>query len=220
MRESDNILMTLYRSMLEIFGNRAWWPGQGRLEICVGAILTQNTNWSNVAKAITNLKKNNCLDFDKLDNLSCQNLAELIRPAGYYNLKATRLKNFIHCIATRWDRNLDRLFDRPVAEIRLELLSVNGIGPETADSIILYAGEKLSFVVDAYTIRIFQRHGIIRGDEGYEAIREYCQSVLPQDVGLWNDFHAQIVETGKHYCKTKPQCNGCPLEDFYREISP
>ena len=221
MNATGRTLMRYYRAMRDRFGHRGWWPGEGRLEICVGAILTQNTNWKNVEKAIISLRDSGNLSIDRLVALRESKLARLIRPAGYYNVKAKRLKNFIKHVRSAWGADLDAMLDRPVSVLRRELLSINGIGPETADSIILYAAERASFVVDAYTVRIFLRHGLIGPDDNYSSIKELCEKSLPGDVDLWNDFHAQIVETGKNFCRPRARCEGCPLEAFRprREVS-
>ncbi|MCD4824990.1 MAG: endonuclease III domain-containing protein [Phycisphaerae bacterium] len=211
--------MEMYDAMRAAFGHRQWWPGDGALEICVGAILTQNTNWSNVEKAIANLKAADAMSVTHLHKLPHESLAELIRPAGYYNIKAKRLKNFIAKVYAEYGDDIEAFLDRSVETLRVELLGVNGIGPETADSIILYAAGKPTFVVDAYTGRILLRHGLISPEDTYESIKELCESSLPTDVELWNDFHAQFVAVGARHCKPRPRCDGCPLERFDHDIS-
>ena len=205
-------LIDIYHALLERFGPQHWWPGETEFEMMVGAVLTQNTNWGNVEKALTNLKNAGLLTADKIDKLPPQRLAELVKPAGYFNIKAKRLKNLIHWLCATYDGNLDNLRPLSVDRLREELLSINGVGRETADSIILYALKKPTFVVDAYTHRILSRHHLIDREAGYEDIKEFCQSHLPEDVQLYNEFHALIVKLGKTYCKTRPQCPGCPLE--------
>ncbi|MBN1555781.1 MAG: endonuclease III domain-containing protein [Phycisphaerae bacterium] len=214
-------LLSMYEVMRARFGDRHWWPStsgcaspEGKLEICVGAILTQNTSWSNVEKAVANLHTAGCMSVEALGALSAKKLAELIRPAGYFNVKAKRLGNFITCVRERWGGDIEALLSQPVEELRAELLSVNGVGRETADSMILYAAGQPSFVVDAYTGRIFRRHGLIEEAADYETIKSFFESHLSRDVPLWNDYHAQIVETGKNYCKPTPRCDGCPLRAF------
>ncbi len=211
-------LMTMYDAMRRRFGHQSWWPGDGTLEICVGAILTQNTNWTNVQKAVANLKSANCMSVNKLHALAHAELAELIRPAGYFNVKAKRLKNFIAHVQEDWGDDIEAFLDRPVETLREELLAVNGIGRETADSMILYAARKATFVVDTYTARVFLRHGLISPEDDYESIKELCESCLPEDIGLWNDYHAQLVAVGKHYCKPRSRCDGCPLEPFPHDL--
>jgi len=206
--------MEMYEAMRRRFGHRGWWPGHGALEIAVGAILTQNTSWKNVEKAIANLKAAGCMSVSALHGLSHAGLAELIRPAGYFNIKAKRLKNFIAEVHGAAGDDIAAFFDRPVSALREALLAVNGIGRETADSIILYAAGKPTFVVDAYTYRILLRHRLIAPDDDYEAIKELFESSLPHDVDLWNDYHAQFVEVGKTFCRPAARCQGCPLESF------
>jgi endonuclease-3 related protein len=214
MAGTSQTLMDFYRAMHGRFGHQHWWPGQTSLEICVGAILTQNTSWANVEKAIINLKSAGMLSVAALHACQAAALAELIKPAGYYNVKTRRLKNFITRVWQHGGDNLDGFLNRPVQALREDLLSISGIGRETADSIILYAAGKPSFVVDAYTYRILLRHRLIAREDDYEAIKELFESALPQDVPLWNDYHAQLVAVGKNYCRPTARCEGCPLEQF------
>lgn len=207
-------LLEMYRAMRDHFGHQHWWPGEGALEICLGAILTQNTNWGNVERALENLKAEGLMDLACLDEVPAERLAELIRPAGYFNVKARRLKCFLRHIRNHWGGNLNACLDRPAEVLRPELLGIHGIGPETADSIILYAAGQATFVIDAYTMRIFRRHSLIDSTVGYEDVRSMCQHLLPRDVELWNDYHAQLVAVGKHFCRPRAQCVGCPLERF------
>jgi endonuclease-3 related protein len=208
-------LMEIHDLLYDRYGPQQWWPGDSRFEIIVGAILTQNTNWLNVEKAIANLKTADCLDPAKLAEIETGRLAELIRPAGYYNIKAKRLKNFMDWLfADRFAGDLDVVAQMSADVLRGELLGVTGIGPETADSILLYAFEKPVFVVDAYTCRVMGRHGFLEPEAGYEQIREFFESSLPTDVKLFNEYHALLVRTGKEYCRPKPKCAGCPLESL------
>ena len=208
-------LMEIHDLLYDRYGPQQWWPGDSRFEIIIGAILTQNTNWLNVEKAIANLKTANCLNVAKLADMEIDALAELIRPAGYYNIKAKRLKNFMEWLfADRFAGDLDVVAQMSTDVLRAELLSVTGIGPETADSILLYAFEKPVFVVDAYTCRVMGRHGFLEPDAGYEQIREFFESCLPADVKLFNEYHALRVRTGKEHWKPKPKCAGCPLESL------
>ena len=204
-------LMKMYRLMLKRFGHQKWWPGETPFEICAGAILTQNTNWQNVEKAIANLKKNRSLSLQKIHDMSPTALAELIRPAGYFNIKARRLQNFTSYIVENHRGRLMDMLKQPMESLRNELLSINGIGPETADSILLYAAEKPSFVIDAYTRRIFSRHGLCDKNAAYHDLKKICEENLPSDVKLFNDYHAQLVAVAKNYCKTVASCDGCPL---------
>jgi endonuclease-3 related protein len=208
-----NKVYEIYEILLDHFGPQGWWPGDTSFEIMVGAVLTQNTNWTNVSRAINNLKKENLLSFEKLHALPVEVLAEKIQPAGYFNLKAARLKNLLNFIAQEYNGSLEDLFAQDIQTLREHILTVKGIGPETADSILLYAGGKPAFVVDAYTHRIFVRHNIIAEEEGYYEIQEYFTLSLPEDVELFNQYHALIVRLGKEFCKkSKPLCSRCPLE--------
>lgn len=205
--------LKIYRRLRRHFGHRHWWPGDTPFEVIVGAVLTQNAAWTNVEKAIKNLKEKNKLSMTAIRNLPHSELAELIRPAGYFNVKAQRLKNVIHFIWDRYEGNLGLMFNKKTSELREELLQINGVGQETADSILLYAGNKASFVIDAYTRRIFERHRFLKGNETYETIQRMFMGLLPKRSHLYKDYHAQIVETGKNYCRTAPRCNACPLKD-------
>jgi len=208
-----NKVYEIYETLLEHFGPQGWWPGDTPLEIMVGAVLTQNTNWTNVSRAIDNLKEENLLLFENLHALPVGVLAEKIKPAGYFNLKAARLKNLLNFIAREFHGSLEELFALDLHSLREQILTVKGIGPETADSILLYAGGKPVFVVDAYTHRIFARHNIIAEEDGYYDIQEHFVLSLPEDVELFNEYHALIVRLGKEFCKkSKPLCSRCPLE--------
>jgi len=208
-----NKLLEIYDILLDHFGPQGWWPGDTPFEIMVGAVLTQNTNWTNVSRAIDNLKRDGLLSFDKMHELPVDILAEKIKPAGYFNLKAARLKNLLGFIAREYDGSLDNMFAMDTYSLREEILTVKGVGPETADSILLYAANKPVFVVDTYTHRIFTRHNIIAEEDGYYEIQEYFTLSLPEDIALYNEYHALIVRLGKEFCrKSKPLCNSCPLE--------
>ena len=190
-------LIDIYNLLHARFGSMQWWPGDTRLEIIIGAILTQNTSWSNVEKAVANLKKDEVLNIKKLSRISEKRLARLIRPAGYFNIKSRRIKNFLAFLNTRYDGSIEAMFRTKIDKLRERLLDINGVGPETADSILLYAGKKPVFVVDAYTKRIFSRHGYVDEDADYAAIQAIFLRGLPRDVGLYNNYHALIVELGK-----------------------
>ena len=210
--QKRDILLKIYNSLYNYFGPLTWWPGDTPFEIMVGAILTQNTSWSNVEKAIKNLKKENLLEPRKLYRINQEELAQLIKPSGYYNIKARRLKNFVNIFVNDFEGSAEKMFSGDSRELRKKLLNVNGIGPETADSILLYAGRKPFFVVDAYTKRIFSRHKLISEDASYHQIQEFFIKNLDRDVKLFNEFHAQIVMLGKTICTSKnPDCAKCPI---------
>ncbi len=217
---STEKLMEIYQLLYERYGCQHWWPGQSRFEIVVGAILTQNTNWGNVEKAIQNLKAAKSLTAEKLYDMDISSLAEMIRPAGYYNIKAGRLKNFLEWLFKEHDGDLNRLEDTDPETLRQELLQIKGVGPETADSIVLYAFDKPVFVVDTYTCRIMGRHGLIEEGGGYEQVRDFFQSYLDRSVKLFNEYHALLVRLGKEYCRPKAKCDGCPLEKLPHGVSP
>ncbi|HET6420753.1 MAG TPA: endonuclease III domain-containing protein [Geobacteraceae bacterium] len=206
-----NRLLEIFDALLNHFGPLFWWPAETPFEVCVGAILTQNTNWANVEKAIANLKTEGLLAPQALHDVDSARLAEVIRPAGFFNVKSVRLKEFIDYLFKCCDGDLDRLFAVDWRELRGELLKVRGIGPETCDSILLYAGNKPSFVVDAYTKRLFSRLGLLRENEPYEEVRGLFMENLPADVGLYNEYHALIVRHCKDFCRKKPICGRCPL---------
>jgi endonuclease III related protein len=208
-------LPEIYQRLFNTFGPQHWWPGDSPFEIAVGAILTQNTNWSNVEKAICNLKKQNALAVKTIHDMPVQKLAELIKPAGYFNVKAKRLKNFIHVLMNKYHGSMKRIGDGDMQVIRKNLLDVNGIGPETADSILLYALGKPVFVIDAYTKRVLSRHGIMGDEKSYDKFQELFYSALDRDVKLYNQYHALFVKVGKTYCKRKkPLCEECPLNNL------
>ena len=203
---------SIYRKLFSCFGPQHWWPAKSRFEVMVGAILTQNTNWSNVETAINNLRKKKLLDAGKLYRLPQRKLAPLIKSAGYYNIKAKRLKEFLRFLFKSYQGNLRKMSLVDTQLLRRQLLCVNGIGPETADSILLYALGKPVFVVDAYTKRIFSRHRLIREDVDYHELQDLCARNLTKDVKLFNEFHALLVKLGKDFCrKNKPRCDICPL---------
>ncbi|MHC4556481.1 MAG: endonuclease III domain-containing protein [Planctomycetota bacterium] len=204
-------LTEIYQLLYDAFGPQHWWPGETPFEITTGAILTQNTSWANVEKAITNLKSADCLNPEGLHNLDLSQLAELIRPAGYYNIKAKRLKNFVSWLFDNYEGELTNLESIDTERLRAELLAIKGVGRETADSILLYVFNRAIFVVDAYTARITVRHGLIEPDADYEQLRELFESNLPRDVRLFNEYHALLVRTGKEFCKPKAKCACCPL---------
>ena len=213
-------LREAYRLMRKGFGHRNWWPGDTPFEICVGAILTQNTSWKNVEHAITNLKTARVLTPRKIHALNHEELAQLIRPAGYFNIKAKRLRNFTNVLVEQHGANLKQMFRGKTAAIRERLLAINGIGPESADSMLLYAGDHHSFVIDAYTKRIFKRHNWCSEDADYDDLQALCSRALNQKSGeseldYWQDYHAHLVGVGNRFCKPRnPLCAKCPLESL------
>ena len=212
MTNSKITLIEIYNTLYEHFGPQNWWPGDTPFEVAVGAILTQNTNWGNVEKAISNLKREKVLNAIKLNNMSHEKLASLIRPAGYFNIKAKRLKNFLSFLTNHYKGSMKRMSKDNVSTLRHELLGVNGIGPETADSVLLYALDKPVFVIDAYTKRILERHNLVPGGITYHELQELFHNNLPRDLKLFNEYHALFVMLGKNYCKPKPKCSECPLD--------
>lgn len=206
------MLSRMYKKLYNAFGPQHWWPGETPFEIAVGAILTQNTNWSNVEKAIANLKKAEVLNSTALHNMSHDCLAALIRPAGYFNIKANRLKNFIAFFIHEYHGSITRMKKEDLNSVRKKLLSVNGIGPETADSIILYALEKPVFVIDAYTKRVLSRHNILDHGATYDVFQDLFHTKLKKNISFFNEYHALIVRLAKKHCRTKPICADCPLE--------
>lgn len=216
-RDRVRALRTAYRLLRRHFGHQHWWPGETPFEVCVGAILAQNTSWTNVERAIANLKSAGLLTPQKLFQTSEAHLAQLIRPAGYFNVKARRLRSFLRILVEQFGGDLERFFAGETSVIRERLLDTHGIGPETADSMLLYAGGHHRFVIDAYTKRIFQRHGWSTALADYHDLQQLCEGALNQKrrcnrLDYWQDFHAQLVMVGKHFCRTKnPACGSCPL---------
>jgi len=204
-------LKGIFLHLLEHFGPRFWWPAETPFEVCIGAVLTQNTAWTNVKKAIGALKVANVLSVEGIGAIEAGRLAELIRPSGYYNVKSVRIKGFVEWLREHHNSSLDILFSGEWRELRAELLKVPGIGPETCDAILLYAGNKPTFVVDAYTRRLFHRLGLLPAQAGYDETRRLFMEHLPGDAPLFNEYHALIVEECKVFCRTRPLCDGCPL---------
>jgi endonuclease-3 related protein len=208
-------LRLYYDALLSAYGPQHWWPGRTRFEVIVGAILTQSTNWSNVERAIAALRRENLLSPLALERIPTPRLARLIRSSGYFRQKARKLKAFVHFLRQHYGGSLDKLFATPTGQLREQLLSVRGIGPETADSILLYAGKHPVFVVDAYTRRILERHHLAGSKHSYEHIRQLFEQNLPASVPLFNEYHALIVHTAKRFCrKSVPQCENCALRPF------
>ena len=208
-------LKQLYQELSNAFGPQYWWPGDTPFEVAVGAILTQNTNWTNVEKAIANLKQKKALTAKALHAMPAPDLAGLIRPAGYFNIKAKRLKSFIGFLSENFHGSMEKMRKDDMDSLRGMLLNINGIGPETADSILLYALEKPVFVIDAYTKRVLSRHKIMEDSKSYDEFQDLFHSTLQRDVRFFNEFHALFVRVGKLYCKKKtPLCAQCPLKPY------
>lgn len=209
-----NTLGDIYTRLEQHFGAQHWWPGDSDFEIIVGAILTQNTAWTNVEKAIANLKHARLLTPAAMHHATTAQLAQLIRPSGYFNLKAKKLKAFTRFLFAKYQGRLAHLFKLATPTLRAQLLDVYGIGAETADSIILYAARQPIFVIDAYTRRIFARLGLAHAEAPYDELQALFMAHLPRDVQLFNEYHALIVALGKNVCKkTLPRCAQCPLRD-------
>ncbi len=218
-QDTSALLRRIHDVLFRAYGPQGWWPGETPTEVAIGAILVQNTNWQNVEKAIARLRAAGMLSWPALRDLPVDKLADLIRPAGYYQVKAKRLKNFVNWLCEEHGSDLERLRDSmiPAASLREELLGINGIGPETADSILLYALDVPTFVVDTYTARIIGRHGLIGAEEAdYAELKALFEDHLPQDLQLFKEYHALLVAVGKRHCRPRPQCEGCPLEPFPR----
>jgi len=208
----EKILLEIYDSLYKAFGPLHWWPGETPFEVSIGAILTQNTAWTNVEKAINRLEEHNLLSPECIRDIDINLLGEMIRSSGYYNQKAKKLKAFVDFLFLQYEGSMELMKETEMWTLRHELLQVNGIGMETADSIILYACYKPIFVVDAYTRRFLSRHKLIEEDAGYTHIQKLFMNNLPSDVAIYNEYHALIVQLGKELCsKTLPRCNICPL---------
>ncbi len=211
----DKILRDIFERLYNYFGPQGWWPAESPFEVCLGAILAQNTSWENVKKTIQNLKEEKLLDPYLLYNLSYERLANLIKSSGYYNLKAKRLKNFLKFLLENYAGEIERMRGEDLETLRRKLLEIKGLGPETVDSILLYALDKPIFVIDSYTYRIFYRHNLCPEETTYEELQEIFHTFLPKDVSFFKEYHALLVALGKKFCKKKePLCKGCPLENL------
>lgn len=213
-------LENAFQRMYQRYGSQSWWPGDSQLEIIVGAVLTQNTNWKNVELAIDNLRQANVLSIVELLRIETKEMEKLIRPAGYYRVKTKRLRNVLRFIVSQFG-SIEAMFRCELSTLRKQLLEVNGIGPETADAILLYAGGLPTFVIDAYTNRVAKRHGWIDKEASYDSLKELFETHLQDFRGtngeyetataLFNEYHALLVNVGKDYCKPTPRCEDCPL---------
>ncbi len=209
---TEKTLRDMYDRLWAAYGPQHWWPADSPIEVVVGAILTQNTAWTNVERAIQNLKSADCLSWVALRDICGEALSELIKPSGTFRVKAIRLKGFVQVLWADHNGSLDSLLDGEVEGARRQLLAIPGIGPETADAILLYAGRRLTFVVDAYTRRVLRRHNVIDANAGYDAIRRSFHRALAPNVQLYNEYHALLVAVGKAHCRVRARCDGCPLE--------
>ena len=211
---SGDLVLEIYDRLYECYGPQHWWPGDSPFEIILGAILTQNTNWTNVEKALTNLRTANCFSPEALREVPEDELAGLLKPSGYFNSKAKKLKAFINHLWDNYDGDLELLLASEARALRDELLSIHGIGDETADDIVLYAANKPSFVIDAYTRRVVKRLGLAPGDDSYQAYQELFQRRLPADPALYNEYHALLDRHAKETCKREPRCGECCLREL------
>ncbi len=207
-------LLRLYARLRTRFGHAGWWPGESAFEVCVGAILVQNTAWANVERTLESLRRRGRLSFRALDGLPASRLAPLLRSSGTFRVKARRLRAFLDFLGSEYGGRVEGMKAEHPQALRRKLLAVLGIGPETADSIALYAALHPLFVVDAYTRRIFARLGLLRGDESYAEAQGFFMDRLPRDSALYNDYHAQLVRLAKDHCRPRPRCPSCPLENL------
>lgn len=210
-KKTGKKLRTIYQTLYKAIGPRHWWPGDTPFEVIVGAILTQNTSWKNVETAIKALKENRLLDPVKLLKVDEGILANTIKSSGFFNIKAKRIKHFIRFLFEHYQGSLENMFSEKLTPLREKLLTINGIGPETADSILLYAGGKPIFVVDAYTKKILVRHHLIAKAAGYGETQALFMENLEEDVSMFNEYHALLVYIGKYFCKRIPVCENCPM---------
>ncbi len=211
-KSTERYLRGVYKKLYTYFGPQHWWPADSAFEVIVGTILTQNTAWTNVEKAISNLKRKRLLNPRRLYNADIKALAKLIRPCGYFNVKATRIKSFLETLFADFKGDLSLMFSLKSKTLRERLLKINGIGPETADSILLYAAQRPIFVVDAYTRRFLLRHKLIEKKTDYQQVQSLFEENLPRRLNLFNEYHALIVRLAKEFCRKKPLCNICPLK--------
>lgn len=213
-------LLAIYRRLERHYGPTGWWPGDSPFEIAVGAILTQNTAWTNVEQAIANLKRERLLAPKAILAARDKQLYGALRPSGYFRVKAQRVRSFCEYLIERYNGSMKRMAREPLETLRHELLDVHGIGPETADDILLYACEKPIFVVDAYTRRVLHRHGHVDHDISYHDLQHLFHRRLPEDVPLFKEYHALIVYLGKDFCRPRPRCEGCPLAPLLKPGQP
>ena len=206
-------LKDVYNKLYSHFGPQHWWPADNSFEVIIGAILTQNTAWANVEKAIFGLKKKKLISPKRLYNADAKTIAELIRPCGYYNLKTARIKSFLDALFEEFKGSLPSMFSLRPTPLRERLLAIKGIGPETADSILLYAAKKPVFVIDAYTRRFLLRHKLIKKEASYQQMQSLFEENLPKRTNLFNEYHALVVRLAKEFCRGVPLCSICPLKN-------
>ena len=213
--DREESVRAYYRELMAAWGPQDWWPAYTRFEVIVGAFLTQNTAWTNVERALRRLREEGVLNLDGIRRMPLAKLARMIRSSGYFRQKALRLKTFVTYLDARYGGSLERMFAQATDKLRVELLALNGVGPETADSILLYAGNHPIFVVDAYTRRILERHHLAHAKQSYEDIRALFERSLPLSAALFNEYHGLIVQTGKDFCRARaPLCDNCALKPF------
>jgi endonuclease III related protein len=205
-------LVRIYRTLRRAYGPARWWPGRTAFEVCLGAILTQNTAWTNVERTLRGLRRRRLLSFRALDRLPVSRLAPMLRPSGTFRMKARRVRAFLDLLGREYGGRVARMAGEEPIRLRERLLAVHGIGPETADAIALYAAGHAFFVVDAYTRRVLERVGLLRGGESYDAVQSLFHRNLPRDAALFNDYHAQFVRLAKEACRRVPRCAKCPIE--------
>ncbi len=211
---SNTAFLKIYKTLYKTFGPQHWWPGETPFEIIVGAILTQNTNWHNASRAIENIKMAGLLDPEKLLK-ERRRIPRLIRTSGFYRMKSRYLLAFLEHYVTNYDGKIEKMAGKKTLAIRRELLTIQGIGPETADAILLYALGKRAFVVDSYARRIFSRHGVTEPGASYKVLQDTIENNLPKSARIYNEFHALLVKAGKEYCrKNEPLCTTCPLGEL------
>lgn len=218
MQSDQDILLTIFHGLLKAYGKRRWWPAKTRFEVIAGAVLTQNVSWKNAKTAVNNLKKAGLLSSKALISASHEEIARQIKSSRFYNQKTNKLKNFCRYLEDIYNGSLDKMFSHDAEALRKELLSIKGIGKETSDSILLYAGKKLSFVSDAYTKRFLKRYGLADGLSSYAEIRQYFIANLPQNLYLYNEYHALLVHHGYAVCKAKPACNVCSVKILSKNV--
>jgi len=221
MSKTADVVHEIYDRLMSAYGRQGWWPGDSDTETVVGAILTQNTAWTNVERALANLRKASAVDWAVLRDLSDAKIAEMIRPAGTFRVKTLRLRAFVSTLWSQHAGSLGNMLSGDLAEVRNRLLAIHGIGPETADAILVYAGHRPSFVVDAYTRRVLRRHGLVTPDESrsYEIVQRVFHRSLEPDAEMFNEYHALLVKVAKRHCRNRATCAGCPLVELPHDES-